>query len=97
MKRLFSLVVALVFILGGMATVSAYEDILPGDAYGMLNPYLETGEPNPNYIPDAYILDVKGLGDVRSERAWLVLQLFNIDNRFSRLINIISHVGLFPG
>ena len=34
-------------------------------------------------------------GDVRSERAWLVLQLFNIDNRFSHLINIISHVGLF--
>ena len=36
------------------------------------------------------------IGDIRSERAWLVLQLFNIDNRFSHLINIISHVGLFP-
>ena len=35
------------------------------------------------------------IGDVRSECAWLVLQLFNINNRFSHLINIISHVGLF--
>ena len=35
------------------------------------------------------------IGDVRSERAWLVLQLFNIGNRFLHLISIISHVGLF--
>ena len=37
------------------------------------------------------------LGDVRSERAWLVLQLFNFNNRFLHLINIISHIELFPG
>ena len=36
-------------------------------------------------------------GDVRSERAWLVLQIFNIDNRFLDLMNIIFHVGLFSG
>ena len=36
------------------------------------------------------------LGDVRSGRAWLVLQIFNFDNRFLHLIKIISHVGLFP-
>ncbi len=29
---------------------------------------------------------------VRSERAWVVLRIFNFDNRFSHLINIISHV-----
>ena len=39
---------------------------------------------------------MRPLGNVRSGRAWLVLQLFNINNRFSHLINIISHVELFP-
>ena len=48
------------------------------------------------YIDISYLISISDWGDVRSERAWLVLQLFNIDNRFSHLINIISHVGLFP-
>ena len=53
MKRLFSLVVALVFILCGMATASAYTDITPEEAYDMLDPASGT------YDPDAYILDVR--------------------------------------
>jgi hypothetical protein len=33
------------------------------------------------------------IGDVRSERTWLVLQFFNINNRFLHLMNItqVSH------
>lgn len=65
MKRLFSLVVALVFLLGGMATVKAditpvpdheYQDITPEQAYEMVEDPTDFGYP-PGTV--AYILDVR--------------------------------------
>ena len=53
MKRLYVLVLGILFILCGMATVSAYEDISPQDAYKMIDPSSST------YNPNAYILDVR--------------------------------------
>lgn len=53
MKRLFSLALLTVFILASIGTVSAFENISPGDAYDMLDPESTT------YEPDAYILDVR--------------------------------------
>ncbi|MCK4485885.1 MAG: hypothetical protein KAU38_03880 [Desulfobacterales bacterium] len=53
MKRLFSLALLTVFILASIGTVSAFENIFPGDAYDMLDPE------NTAYKPDAYILDVR--------------------------------------
>jgi rhodanese-related sulfurtransferase len=47
MKKLFSLVVALVFVLCGMATVSAFDNITAEDAYEWLE------------AKDTYILDVR--------------------------------------
>lgn len=64
MKRLFSFVVALVFLLGGMATVKAditpvpghtYQNITPEQAYQMVEDPTDFG-----YPPDTvYILDVR--------------------------------------
>lgn len=65
MKRLFSLVVALVFLLGGMATVKAditpvpghtYQDITPEQAYQMVENPTDFGYPAGTV---AYILDVR--------------------------------------
>jgi len=65
MKRLFSLALAMVFIFAGIATVSAYTDITPEDAYEMVAD--PVGLPIPGtdpqeYYPEgtvAYILDVR--------------------------------------
>lgn len=61
MKRLFSLALLTVFILASIGTVSAFDNILPGDAYDMLNPANEGGVLNPlyPYDPNAYVLDVR--------------------------------------
>jgi rhodanese-related sulfurtransferase len=48
MKTLLGLVVALVLVLGGIGTVSAYDEISPQDACNMVKNY-----------PDTYILDVR--------------------------------------
>lgn len=65
MKKLFSLALVMVFILCGVATVSAYTDIIPEVAYAMVED--PVGFPIPDtdpqeYYPEgtvAYILDVR--------------------------------------
>lgn len=63
MKRLFSLALAMVFIFGSVATVSAYDDISPAEAYAMVKNPTDFMIPGTDeYYPagtKAYILDVR--------------------------------------
>jgi rhodanese-related sulfurtransferase len=60
MKRLFGFALVLAFMLSGIATVFAQDEIEsigPEDAYDMLNP--DSDNPDYSYNPNAYILDVR--------------------------------------
>jgi rhodanese-related sulfurtransferase len=88
MRKLFLLAATSALLLGGMTTIADVGEITATEAYNMLDPGSDS-TPNPNYNPNAYILDVRtpaewyfvghpGMATVTNAGAFLEGKVINI-------------------